>query len=216
MSKAKHIMILGDSYSTFRGYIPEGFSVYYSEEDTDKTDVRHVEETWWHRLLTACDLHLVRNDSWSGSTIGYTGYGGSDCSHSSSFIYRIEKLFEEGFFEQEPIDTLIVFGGTNDSWSDAPLGEAVTEAEKGDTLYSVRPAIAYLMHRLKEILPNVNILFLINTEIKPEIDDAIETVGAHVGLHVLRLSDIDKRNGHPTVLGMSQIASQVKAYIETL
>ena len=43
----RNIMIFGDSYSTFAGYIPDGYAVYYSTEEREQTDVRRVEETWW-------------------------------------------------------------------------------------------------------------------------------------------------------------------------
>ena len=72
----RNIMIFGDSYSTFAGYIPDGYAVYYSTEEREQTDVRRVEETWWHLLCTDHSFNLVRNDSWSGSTLGNTGYSG--------------------------------------------------------------------------------------------------------------------------------------------
>ena len=47
-----NVLILGDSYSTFNGYIPDGYITYYSENERPETDVRRVEETWWHSLLS--------------------------------------------------------------------------------------------------------------------------------------------------------------------
>lgn len=114
--KSENIMIFGDSYSTYEGHIPAGYAVYYSGHRDNPPDVFDVKNTWWGRLIAETDSTLVQNNSWSGSTIGYTGYNNSDCSHSSSFIYRFEKLLAEGFFEEHKIDRLFVFGGTNDSW----------------------------------------------------------------------------------------------------
>ena len=81
-------LIFGDSYSTFKGYIPEGYEVYYSEEENSETDVRKVEETWWFQVFKEKNFNLMLNNSWSGSTIGYTGYDNEDCSGSSSFPYK--------------------------------------------------------------------------------------------------------------------------------
>ena len=92
-----NVLIFGDSYSTFEGYIPQGYDVYYTKNGDN--DVKSVDKTWWYSLITETNSKLVLNDSWSGSTIGYTGYGNSDCSKSSSFIRRLRKLSEEGFFE---------------------------------------------------------------------------------------------------------------------
>ena len=82
-----NVLIFGDSYSTYEGDIPEGYAVYYSGHREKDPDISSVEKTWWGRLLSDTDSRLIQNNSWSGSTIGYTGYVG-DCSKTSSFIYR--------------------------------------------------------------------------------------------------------------------------------
>ncbi len=208
----QNVMIIGDSYSTFEGYVPEGHAVYYSNAGTPETDVRHVEETWWHQLCTDMNLNLVLNESWSGTTLCHTGYDG-DCSKTSSFIYRLEKLIAEGFFEKNDIDTVFVFGCTNDSWANSPLGEIKLCDYQAEDLFSVCPAIGYLVSRLKEILPDGNIVFIINTNIKAEIKEAVKAVSDHNGTVYVELSRIDKLCGHPTVKGMGEIKEQVKAVI---
>ena len=147
-----NIMIFGDSYSTYEGYIPDGFAVYYSGHRELPPDVFDVKRTWWGRIIEQTGSTLVQNNSWSGSTLGNTGYNNSDCSTSSSFIYRFEKLWNEGFFEEHKIDTLFVFGGTNDSWSEAPLGELKFENIEKEDLFCVLPAICYFAGTLKEKL----------------------------------------------------------------
>ena len=116
-------LIFGDSYSTFKGHIPDGYASWYSEKaDPERTDVTSVCETWWYQVMQKANLTLVHNNSWSGSPICYTGYNNSDCSESSSFIYRLRELIENGFFNKNRIDTVFVFGGTNDYfWSDKPI-----------------------------------------------------------------------------------------------
>ncbi len=208
----KNIMIFGDSYSTFAGYIPQGYAIYYSENDRPETDVRHVEETWWHRVCTDLSLNLIRNDSWSGSTLCNTGYNG-DCSRTNSFIYRMETLEAENFFRENEIDTVFIFGCTNDSWANAPLGESKFGDWSREDLFSVCPAIGYFIGKLKEILPESNIIFLINTDIKPQIGEAVKTASKHFGTSCISLEYIDKRSGHPTVQGMKDIAEQVEKYL---
>ncbi len=203
-----NVMIFGDSYSTYAGYIPEGYAVYYSGSRETPPDLPSAAQTWWGRLLEATDSVLVQNNSWSGSTIGYTGYMG-DCSTSSSFIYRFEKLLAEGFFEQNSIDTLLVFGGTNDSWSEAPLGELKYDGIEREDLFCVLPAISYFAKRLKEALPTARIVFIANSDIKEEIIDAIQRIAEHYGLESVALTGIAKVNRHPDELGMEQICAQV-------
>ena len=77
-----NFVIFGDSYSTYKDRIPEGYPTFYTPDEVPPTEkVRNMtaEETWWGRLVQETDARLVRNDSWSGSTLGYTGYAG-DCS----------------------------------------------------------------------------------------------------------------------------------------
>ena len=67
-----NVFILGDSYSTFEGYIPDGYVAYYKEDGPQyieefsemksyERDVFRVEQTWWYdfvrengKLLTYC------------------------------------------------------------------------------------------------------------------------------------------------------------------
>ncbi|MBO7091223.1 MAG: hypothetical protein J6W23_05510, partial [Victivallales bacterium] len=67
------VSILGDSYSTFKGWIPEGNAIYYPQTKGNN-DVKNAEECWWHLVTAAIGGELEKNESWSGSTICYTGY----------------------------------------------------------------------------------------------------------------------------------------------
>ena len=147
-----NVVIFGDSYSTHKKAIPEGYSEYYSDggiEGGPAVMSMQMEETWWYKFVSHVGCNLVRNDSWSGSTICYTGYDNADCSKTSSFIYRYRKLKSEDFFEENNIDTVVVFGGTNDSWAGAPLGEMKSCDITEKDLYSVLPAICYFARTLK-------------------------------------------------------------------
>ena len=149
-------MIFGDSYSTFAGCIPAGYAPYYSGRRERGPDIESADQSWWGLMVNETGVNLVRNDSWSGSTIGYTGYNNSDTSKSSSFIYRLEKLTQEGFFTENKIDTVFVFGGTNDSWSNAPLGELKYDDFKEEELFSVLPAgVSTTLSRPKQTTPSV-------------------------------------------------------------
>ena len=212
--KSNRFMILGDSYSTFEGVIPEGYATYYSgHREKPGPDLASHRETWWGLLARERGLTLVRNDSFSGSTVGYTGYEGADTSKTSSFIFRLERLAEEGFFEREEVDTVFVFGGTNDDWSDAPLGEEMLSGHRREDLYWVLPAIGYLFTRLRALLPRAQIVGIANSNIKLPIVAAIEHATAAVGGTFVRLHDIEKLSSHPTADGMRAIADQVGAVL---
>ena len=204
-------MIFGDSYSTHRDYIPQEYPHFYCNEgrapDQPVTKMQ-MQQTWWGQIMERTDATLVLNDSWSGSTIGYTGYVG-DCSTSSSFIYRYRQLMEKGFFSGNKIDTIFVFGGTNDSWSNAPLGVEKYDDFREEELFNILPAICYFMTTLKHEHPNSRVVFIGNCDIKREILDCMKHAAQRLLVDFVALHDIDKISGHPTVLGMTQICEQI-------
>ena len=205
------VVIFGDSYSTHKDHIPEGYAYYYCDEGREPerpvTKMR-ASETWWGQYVERTNSQLVLNDSWSGSTIGYTGYSG-DCSTSSSFIYRYRKLKESGFFAENAVDTIIVFGGTNDSWSNAPLGEVQYSDFCESDLFRVLPAICYFLITLRRDNPEAKVIFVGNCDIKPQITDCMRDAAEKFGAQFVQLSSIDKIEGHPTARGMKEICDQI-------
>ena len=155
-----NIVILGDSYSTFEGYIPDGYGPYYAptgpayidkepEFKISDNDVCDVKDTWWYSLAEE-NGKLLLNSSWSGSTICNTGYDGADYS-DRSFTTRVQNLIEEGFFNKNKVDTIFIFGGTNDCAANAPLGEEIFSGWKREDLYNVFPAFSFLIDLLIKI-----------------------------------------------------------------
>lgn len=212
-----NLMIFGDSYSTYEGYIPQGYGTYYCKngrEDGAPASKIDLENTWWAKLIKEKDFNLVRNDSWTGSTICHTGYDGADCSKTKSFIFRYHNLLESGFFNNNEIDVLLIFGATNDSWANSPLGDKKTENITSQDLYFVFPAITYLLQELKRVLPKTDVYFIINDELKQEIVSHIKSECARLSISTVELSGIVKEGGHPTVEGMDAIYKQVKKALD--
>lgn len=210
----KNLLIFGDSHSTFEGFVPEGYKSWYGGEGgtPEKTDVFCVEDCWWYQLAKELDLNIVRNDSWSGSTIGFSGYNGEDQSSGKSFIARLEKLEEKGLFNKT-IDTVLILGGINDSCANAPLGEVKLDNFVRDDFYFVLPAIGFFVSKLKTLLPNANIIFMIHPTLKPEIANAVKVASDFFDIRYFELIDIAKQSGHPNILGMSQIKEQIKNFL---
>ena len=205
-----NVIIFGDSYSTFKGYIPEGYATYYSEESQpERTDVTRVDETWWYGVMEEAGLNLVMNNSWSGSTMCHTGYNDADCSKTSSFICRLRKLTDQGFFKDNRIDKVFVFGGTNDSWTTAPIGEEMYEGWEEKDLFCKLPGVSYFLYLLKSTLPEAEIYCLFNPKLKPYITDCMMKSCEKYGITPITFEDVDKINGHPTIKGMQQIKEGV-------
>lgn len=45
------VAVLGDSYSTFEGFIPKGYATWYTTAVQKATDVNKVEQTWWWQVI---------------------------------------------------------------------------------------------------------------------------------------------------------------------
>lgn len=196
------LSILGDSYSTFEGWLtPDTNLVWYTvPPDTRRTDVKRVSETWWWQVLKRKGWKLEVNNSYSGSTICNTGYHDEDYTHES-FVTRLANLGSP--------DVIIIFGGTNDSWAGSPLGEFKYEDIRRADLYTFRPAMAYMLSRLQELYPTADLWFVSNDGLKESVTKSIHEICGHYGVQVIQLEGIDKKSGHPSVIGMQQIAEQV-------
>ncbi len=196
------VSILGDSYSTFEGYVPEGNELWYghSPQWDRGNDVIRVWDTWWHQLIDDNKLQLEVNDSWSGSTVCTTSYGGKHTPHNA-FIARVDRLGNP--------DIILVFGGTNDMWANSPLGEYKHNEWTDEDLKSFRPALSYLFANLKKKYPNALIVNIENTELKHEFYESCEVICKHHNIIRVKLHHISKQIGHPSIDGMNAIAKQV-------
>ena len=201
----QRVSILGDSYSTFQGAIPAGNAVWYTlPVDTSRTDVSRVEETWWWQVIERGGFTLEKNDSYSGSTVSFTGYNGADYS-DRSFITRLPRIGHP--------DILLIFGCINDSWAGVEAGEYKYVCVRKDDLYTYRPALAWLLTYTRLLYPDTAVYYIIGDELRQDITESTKVICDHFGVPYIQLEGIDKKSGHPTVLGMRQIAGQVSALL---
>lgn len=199
----KSVSILGDSYSTFEGYMAtDSNAVWYTHAPQKRTDVRRVEETWWHLLIKESGMKLEVNNSYSGATICATGYRGDDYSNRS--------FYNRAFHLGSP-DVILVCGATNDCWAKSPIGEFKYDDWTTADLFSFRPAMACMLYRLQTRYPNATVYFIMNSDLTEEITSSCRDICQHYGVKFIQLENIDKQSSHPSVKGMRQIADQVMA-----
>ena len=206
------ISILGDSYSTYEGWLtPDTNAVWYADAGRERhqkgNDVQKVSQTWWYTVVNQPNARLELNNSYSGSTVCNTGYNKADFS-DRSFITRSPYLGEP--------DVIFVFGATNDSWSGAPVGKYMYGGWTKEALYCFRPAMSKLLADMKTNYPSARIIFILNTELRDEINSSVLTICRHYDIPCLVLTDIDKQQGHPSQQGMKQIADQVLRFCAEL
>lgn len=112
--KDKKFSIMGDSRSTFAGYIPDGY--YYHYPST--RDITNVEEMWWRIVEKNTGMILLKNDSCSSTTLS-TGrpmqpYDGLEFVSDE----RINNLVDG----DDAPDIVFVFGFINDFYGGVKLG----------------------------------------------------------------------------------------------
>ena len=212
---ATRFSVLGDSYSAFEGYVtPDSNDVWYCLPPDNYIDVTCVEEMWWHQVAVEKGWLLEQNNSFSGSLVCNLDFAHYYGAHS--FLRRMNDLGNP--------DVFFVFGGTNDVWDEATLGDFVYEDWTEEQLCSFRPALAYLFEYLKIAYPRARTYFMldehlgegnnVNHELCEAFKSSVHEIANHCGITCIDLADIHKSWGHPNKEGQSSIARQVIEALE--
>ena len=227
--EGKVISILGDSISTFAGYIPveDGFNLEHLSRYPQDNLLTDVNETWWMQVINVLNAKLGINDSWRGATVSgavpvTTGTTGENAGMAN--LTRIQNLGSNG-----TPDIILFYGGTNDLAHVGKIGSfdpsnaptiADLNIKKWDNL-----ADGYIntLLRLKHYYPNTEIICLLPTYTKSYYSDAKLAEGNKVLSEICNyynIKYIDLRNCgisvnnlpdgiHPDEVGMDYISNAV-------
>ena len=143
----KYVSVLGDSISTFSGYNPEGYSVYFTKEMQIANKLDSVDDTWWARVIHAFGLQLCANASYSGSRISGVQFPAATSGR------RIQDLRKD---RCSP-DLILVFMGINDFGYGVPVTFPKRLLHKTD-LMCFRDAYHELLRKLGKAYPNAQIV----------------------------------------------------------
>ena len=146
----KRFSILGDSISTYSGWIPEGYAQFFPMDGV----VENVNDTWWKMLMDDTGLQFCANSSSSGSTCVGDSLSVDDPKYACS-NYRIDALIgKDGSYP----DVIIVYMGTNDLLTGAPLGENDgTQPVDEGTVVTFSDAYSLILDKLKSQYPGAQI-----------------------------------------------------------
>lgn len=201
----KTVSIIGDSYSAFAGWIPEGNSISY---DGTYNGVTSVSDMWWFKVIQKFNMSLMLNESWAGSTICNTGYGVSDAT-TTSFLTRITKRYgATNTLGQKP-QVLFVLGGLNDTWANSPLGNVKYSDWTTDDLKTVLGAYSKMINDILLYNPGIEIINFEYAAVSQAIRDGKALICEHFGVKNVPISAVDSSAGHPTTTGMQQIVDQI-------
>ena len=195
--------VLGDSISTFQDVTPPG-GVYYAPSSGPVTGVNAVEDTWWHKVITAKGGALLANNSWSGSTVAESGNLGA------ASVSRIRKLGPDGVSP----NVVLIFTGLNDVSRYVPL-----EPFRGDYERMVRRVLD--RYPAAQVLCGTLATGYIGRPLFPKLtkfggrlegyNQAIREAAAAAGGMVVDLAalgeEYESMDGiHPSGVGMGQVA----------
>lgn len=139
------ISVLGDSISTFTGYNPDGYSVFYNKEIARANGLHDMSETWWNQVIDACEGELLVNDSFSGSRVSGLEFP------AANSIQRILNLRKDAI-----PDIILVYIGFNDFGYGVSLNRRWLS--NTNRLLFFQDSYDIMLKRLKVAYPNAMIL----------------------------------------------------------
>ena len=140
------VSVLGDSISTFEGFNPPGFAVFYDAERQRLNGLNSVYDTWWAKVNQALHAYLCVNNSFSGGKVSGTGFPAA--------FARVEYLSNESYIP----DLILLYIGYNDfGYGVKPCKEGIRFGRKKDTAV-FEDAYQTMLERIKEHYPSALIV----------------------------------------------------------
>ena len=208
MSKKLKVGVIGDSISSFTGYIPSGYKAYYPKSDCD---VDKWYKTYWGILIQQYwNAELDVNCSWSG---GCVASGVSGKSVGSDFVARCRDF-------KNP-DIILLFGGTNDAIADnnVALGDYCYDQPFAsiNTTRRFRDAYIAVIKAIHANYPQAKIIIIVGTHVTGEYATSVVEIAKHYEIPYVDFRDdkgVTKYSGsHPNYNGMKYKAQKI--YEET-
>lgn len=230
-SLSKNISILGDSISTFSGYIPSGNATFFPNNF-----ITNVDQTWWKSILdkNTPRLNLLLNNSWSGSRVTNTR------TEEQAGYNRALHMGKDGISP----DILIIYLGINDFDNGVKLGDYSTDLDTnfptdGSTF---KNAYAMMLDNATKTYPNCKIFTCTlpfsdnqktgkvvhrngNNDTLWDFNNAIRDISNQFGTTIIDLAQagFNRNNAaqvlgdgvlHPNAIGMQLLAKKVNFYLQ--
>lgn len=217
-STAKRVSVIGDSISTFAGYIPAGYNYHYPNADGAVTQ---VSQTYWYRLIydKLSNAVLDLNMSYSGSAVTRSTNTAKSGNHWYENSY-IQRYIRQGGVGNP--DIVLIHGGTNDwAHNDCPLypgdnvlcrnayapQQSVFDAvfEAADKAHSYEEAAALpdtdflsayakLVKMLQEQYPGVKIVCIVGDYLSEGVEQCVLKTADHFGAKSVNLLRVNGFN----------------------
>ena len=218
--------ILGDSISTYEGWIPEENRTWYTPENFS-----NVKYTWWYEIMHSI-YRLCVNNSWSGSRITNTRADGE----ASDALKRTDKLHKVIDGVTVNPEFVFLYLGTNDLVNNVSLGtfNGVINDEDDQTfkntyarvlksIYENYPGVVVYCMTISHVPAKEGQYIYVNNNNDSIVDfnNAIKEVAAYFNTKVIDLKDsgINRYNQskfggtHPGGYGHKRITLNVRKNI---
>lgn len=163
-SQGKKLCIIGDSISTFKGFLVSDKEGYKGDEYWyyyPCGDVQSVNDTWWVKVANRLGIpkQNINNCSWSSSTV--TGDALSKTNAYSGC--SIKRLLDIGFNGFTP-DIIICFISCNDWSANCPIGDwdITKPLTRTENVYTLREAYAIMLEGITSLYPKAEVFCMTN------------------------------------------------------
>lgn len=140
--QGKTLSILGDSISTYAGFIPSGNANFYTGSNCGVTS---VDQTWWKRLMSYSGMTLNLNNSWSASRVST-----SNGTASAGCMTRSQNLGTNP-------DVIIVYMGINDFNHEVALGTWDGTGSVPTSTTTFKEAYAVMLNKIRTAYPDAEL-----------------------------------------------------------
>lgn len=137
-NRKKFVSIIGDSISTYEGFNPHGYSVFYDNINQQLNGVTSVSDTWWAKVNQYLNADLCVNNSYSGSRVSGNGFPSANCQQ------RLMNLHTPSAYP----DIILIYIGFNDFGNGIKIKKSGFRENYCDSFYD-----SYL-HMIKSIKCN--------------------------------------------------------------
>lgn len=142
----KKLSILGDSISTYAGWLSSGCETYYTGTNCG---VASVNDTWWKKLMDALGMTLCVNNSWQGTRVTTI-----DGDAKAGCMTRCQSLHTA----TENPDVIIVYMGTNDlNYVNTQMGTYDGSQDFPTITTTFREAYAIMLSKILTAYPNAEV-----------------------------------------------------------
>ncbi|MCQ2521677.1 MAG: SGNH/GDSL hydrolase family protein [Lachnospiraceae bacterium] len=139
------VSILGDSISTYEGFNPSGYAVFYDSENQKLLGLQSVYDTWWAKVNQYLQAYLCVDNAYSGSKVSGANYP------SASSIERTTMLHVDKY---QP-DIILIYIGFNDFGNGVPINYKIGCHNKADYFYY---SYEKMLSRIKKNYPKAKII----------------------------------------------------------